>query len=136
MLKLLSLSTAFLFLATPAAIGQTSCFGPNCPMPNNDGIGEGDFFDTYLGYWPMDLYQAETQWNLTQTNPFEDREQCIADCRQDYIADLQLCRDVHGEPTEGEDPANAQSRINCADAMRQREIQCISPTSLLNCPPA
>ena len=113
---------------------QTSCYGANCPPPEFGSVGDGSFFDTYQGYWPMDLYQAQTQWNLTQTEAFESRQECVEACRDDYIADLQLCRDTHGEPVDDEDVAISQSRINCADAMRQREIQCISPAQLLNCP--
>lgn len=116
------------------ADAQATCFGPACPPSESDGIGGEGFFETYRDYWPMDLYQAQTQWSLTQTTSFQTREQCVEDCKQAYLADLEICRNVHGVPTPDEDPAISQSRINCADAMRQQEIQCISPASLFSCP--
>ena len=131
----LAIATSVFVVGGAPAGAQSACFGPACPPSDTIGIGNGpDFFGTYRGYWPMDVYQAGTQWALTQTTPFETREQCVANCKQEYLADLQLCQNTHGIPTPGEDAAVSQSRINCAEAMRRREIQCISPASLLNCP--
>ena len=125
-------SVAFLFPLNASA--QTACFGANCPPPDSAGLGDLGFYEFYEGLWNLDVYSARTQWNLVQSNPFEKNQECVATCRQEYIANLAVCQSVHGLPADGEDPANAQSRLNCVDAMRQQEIQCISPYSLMNCP--
>jgi hypothetical protein len=121
-------------LATGTAAAQTACFGMNCPPPDAAGLGDTGFYDFYRGLWNLDLYSARTQWSLSQADPFEKNEACVAACRQEYLQNIAVCQSVHGTPEMNEDPANAQSRLNCVDAMRQQEIQCISPYTLMNCP--
>ena len=136
MSRIASMLAGTMLVLVGGASAQTACFGSNCLPPDAAGLGDEGFFDFYRGLWNFDVYRAQTQWNLVQTEPFERNAQCVATCRQDYFANLAVCQSVHGIPEENEDPANAQSRVNCADAMRQEEMRCISPYTLLNCPPA
>jgi hypothetical protein len=134
MKRLAFVLASLLFLVTGPAGAQTACFGVNCPPPDAAGLGDTGFYDFYRGLWNLDLYSARTQWSLSQADPFEKNEACVAACRQEYLQNIAVCQSVHGTPEMNEDPANAQSRLNCVDAMRQQEIQCISPYTLMNCP--
>ncbi len=133
MLKALCVS-GLLSVGGISAAAQTVCFGSNCHDEDDGSFGGGQLHEFYNNLWRLDRYSAQTQWNQLFSAPFETRDECIATCEASYRSDLDGCRSVHRDPVENEDPITTSSRLNCYDAMRQREIQCISPYQLMNCP--
>ena len=128
----------FILIAMPvlfvgSAASQTGCVDEECRWPETVNPGDIGLFNFYRRLWGLDIYRARTQWNLSQTTPFEEKEECVAECRNNYFLYIALCESVHRSPDKGEAPEDAQSRLNCVDAIREQEIQCLSPPALLSC---
>ncbi len=132
-MKVLLLAIAAMGISS-AACAQTTCFGLNCDGEGNTGAAMPDIYDLYDQNAQLDYFMARQNWSLYSALPFETREECMARCDLESRDWSSSCMNVHGIPSETEDPLTSNGRVTCLAEGERRRQECLTPVQLMNCP--